>query len=67
MNKATLETIKFLIRLLLLIGAPQVILYFTNAGGNWVYVANALSVLLPVIDKWVHEDERIPAKGLLPF
>lgn len=67
MDKATLETIKFLVRLVLLMGTPQLVLFLTNAGGNWVYVANALTILLPVIDKWVHEDERIPAKGLLPF
>jgi hypothetical protein len=62
-KKAAWETLKFLVRIVILIGLPQLVLYLTNAGGNWVTVADALSV----IDKWVHEDSRIPAKGLLPF
>lgn len=66
-KSAAWETLKFLVRIVILIGLPQLVAYLTNAGGDWVIVANAVSVLLPVIDKWVHEDSRIPAKGLLPF
>ena len=64
---AAWETLKFLVRIVILIGLPQLVVYLKNAGGDWVIVANAVSVLLPIIDKWVHEDSRIPAKGLLPF
>jgi hypothetical protein len=67
MRTTAVETLKFVVRIALLMVVPQVILALTNAGGNWVYVANVLTVLLPIVDKWVHEDDRIPAKGLLPF
>ena len=62
-----LETLKFVVRMVILIGVPQLILVLTNAGGDWVTVANAISVLLPIADKWVHEWDRIPAKGIIPF
>jgi hypothetical protein len=67
MKTAAVETLKFVVRIALLMVVPQVILALTDAGGNWIYLADWLTVLLPVIDKWVHEDDRIPAKGLLPF
>lgn len=67
MLKSLKETLKFVIRLIVLIGLPQLVVYLTKAGGDWVTVANALSVILPVLDKLVHEWDKIPAKGLLWF
>lgn len=68
MNKATIETAKFVIRLALLFGTPLVVAQLANLTGNaQVIVGQVLPILLPIIDKWVHEDDRIPAKGVLPF
>jgi hypothetical protein len=61
------ETAKFLLRIALLIGIPQLVKYLTGLEGNWQLALDVLSVMLPAIDKWIHEDARIPAKGLLPF
>lgn len=67
MLKSIKETLKFVIRLVILVGLPQLVLYLTNAGGDWVAVANAISILLPVLDKLIHEWDKIPAKGIIPF
>lgn len=68
MNKATIETVKFVLRLAILFGTPIVVAQLANLTGTaQVIVGQVLPILLPIIDKWVHEDERIPAKGMLPF
>ena len=66
MKKSLIETLKFVIRLIILVGIPQLILWLTKAGGDWVTVANALSILLPIADKWVHVSP-LKANGLVPF
>lgn len=68
MNQATVETVKFIVRMALLILVPVLVAQAAELTGTWqTLVGVALPVLLPIIDKWVHEDERIPAKGVLPF
>ena len=68
MNKTTVETLKFVARMALLILVPVLVAQAANLTGFWgQLVGVALPVVLPIVDKWVHEDERIPAKGVLPF
>ena len=63
-----LETLKFVVRLGLLVGVPILISNVANLSGTWqTAFATVLPIVLPIVDKWVHEDTRIPAKGLLPF
>lgn len=68
MSKTSVETLKFMVRMALLILVPVFVAQAANLTGFWGnLVGVALPVLLPIIDKWIHEDERIPAKGVLPF
>ncbi len=68
MSNTSAETVKFVVRMALLILVPVLVAQAANLTGFWgTLVGVALPVLLPVVDKWIHEDERIPAKGLLPF
>ena len=68
MSKIAIETIKFVVRMALLILVPVFVAQAAELTGTWgTLVGVALPVLLPIIDKWVHEDERIPARGVLPF
>ena len=68
MSKTAIETIKFVVRMALLILVPVFVAQAAELTGTWgTLVGVALPVLLPIIDKWVHEDERIPARGVLPF
>lgn len=66
-KKALLETGKFILRLVILIGVPQLIAWLTNAGGDWLIVANAISLLLPIADKFIHTNDNIKLNGVLPF
>lgn len=68
MSKTAIETIKFVVRMALLILVPVFVAQAAELTGTWgTLVGVALPVLLPIIDKWVHQDERIPARGVLPF
>lgn len=68
MSNTSVETLKFMVRMALLILVPVFVAQAANLTGFWGnLVGVALPVLLPIVDKWVHEDERIPAKGILPF
>jgi hypothetical protein len=69
MNKKTLwETAKFVIRMALLIGVPIGIAQVANLTGQWKTVFDViLPIILPIIDKWIHEDPRISANGIVPF
>jgi len=68
MNKVTLETVKFVVRMALLILVPVLVAQAANLTGFWgTLVGVALPVLLPIIDKWVYLDDRIPARGIVPF
>lgn len=63
--EALVEAAKFAVRVCLLIAIPQVIAIATqNQGVLW---ADALSAVLPVVDKWLHENDKIKLNGLLPF
>lgn len=63
--EANKETIKFIIRMAILIGGPQLLTWATSHPGSlW---ANVASVLLPVLDKWVHENDNIETTGIVPF
>lgn len=68
MKKTLLETLKFTARLALLVGVPIIVKYATNLQGNWGLVVGAvIPVLLPIIDKYIHENDNIKANGILPF
>jgi len=67
-SQAQLETLKFVLRYALLIGVPVAIKYAANLQGFWgTLVGAVIPVLLPIIDKFVHEDPRISANGVVPF
>lgn len=64
-KKTTLEVVKFIARLAILIFGPQLLALATdNSGETW---ADLLSVTLPIVDKWIHESEKTKLNGLLPF
>lgn len=68
MNQTFINTLKFVVRLALLIGTPLLVAQVANLTGNWKTIFDTiLPVMLPIIDKWVHEDDRINAKGIVPF
>lgn len=68
MNKASIETLKFVARMALLILVPVFVAQAAELTGFWGnLVGVALPVVLPIVDKWIHEDERVPARGVLPF
>lgn len=68
MSKTSVETLKFMVRMALLILVPVLVAQAANLTGFWGnLVGVALPIVLPILDKWIHEDERIPAKGILPF
>lgn len=63
--EANKETIKFIIRMVILVGGPQLLAWAaTKPGSVW---ANVASAVLPILDKWVHENDNIGQKGLVPF
>ena len=67
-KSALWETVKFVVRMAILVVLPIAIAQVAKFTGDWKMVFDViLPIVLPVIDKWVHEDTRIPAKGLLPF
>lgn len=68
MSNTSVETLKFVVRMAILILTPVLVAQTAGLTGFWgQLVGVALPVVLPILDKWVHEDERIPAKGVLPF
>lgn len=67
-KKPLVETGKFVLRLALLIGLPLLVAHQADLKGVWADVVGVyLPILLPIVDKWIHEDPRIPAKGISPF
>ncbi len=68
MSKTAIETIKFVVRMALLILVPVFVAQAAELTGTWgTLIGVALPVLLPIIDKWIYLDERIPARGIVPF
>lgn len=68
MSKPLMETAKFVLRLALLAGLPYLVAHQVDLTGVWKDIVGVyLPILLPIIDKWVHEDDRIPARGIAPF
>lgn len=68
MSQTFIETIKFVVRMALLILVPVLVAQAAELTGTWqTLVGVALPVLLPIIDKWIYLDERIPARGIVPF
>lgn len=67
-GEALWEAAKFAARMALLVFTPLVVQWSADFTGVWHDVFSyALPVLLPIIDKWVHVDPRVPAKGIVPF
>jgi hypothetical protein len=63
MNKAIKETIKFIVRLIVLFGIPAMIAAAIDAKPEYAIV---IGTILAAIDKYIH---KLPNeyKGLLPF
>lgn len=62
------ETAKFAVRIALLILVPMAVARIANLEGQWKMLAdNILPVVLPILDRWIHLDPRIKARGLVPF
>lgn len=65
---AIIEAAKFTVRIGLLVFVPLLVQHVADFTGFWHSVFTyALPVALPIIDKWVHEDPRVPASGIVPF
>ncbi len=68
MSKTSVETLKFMVRMALLILVPVFVAQAANLTGFWgQLVGVALPVVLPIVDKWIYLDDRIPARGIVPF
>lgn len=68
MKQPIIETAKFVARMVLFIAVPIIVSQAAELTGTWqTLVGVALPVLLPIIDKWIYLDERIPARGIVPF
>lgn len=68
MSNTSVETLKFVVRMAILILTPVLVAQTAELTGFWGnLVGVALPILLPIIDKWVYLDDRIPARGVLPF
>lgn len=68
MSKTSVETLKFMVRMALLILVPVFVAQAANLTGFWGnLVGVALPVVLPIVDKWIYLDDRIPARGIVPF
>lgn len=68
MSNTSVETLKFMVRMALLILVPVFVAQAANLTGFWGnLVGVALPVVLPIVDKWVYLDDRIPARGIVPF
>jgi len=62
------ETVKFILRLALLAGLPLLIAEGAELTGNWKTVFDTvLPILLPILDKFIHENKNISANGIVPF
>ena len=68
MKPAIINTLKFIVRLALLAGVPILISKSADFTGDLKTVFDiVLPIVLPIIDRWIHEDTRIPIKGIIPF
>lgn len=68
MKQAIINTIKFVLRVALLAGVPILISKSRDFTGDLKMVFDIiLPIALPIIDKYIHEDPRIPIKGITPF
>ncbi len=68
MKPAIINTLKFIIRLALLAGVPILISKSRDFTGDLKMVFDIiLPIALPIIDRYIHEDPRIPIKGITPF
>lgn len=63
--EANKETIKFVLRMVILVAGPQLLAWAAARPGSlW---ANIASAVLPVVDKWIHENDNLESKGIVPF
>ena len=68
MRPAIINTLKFILRIALLAGVPILISKSRDFTGDLKMVFDIiLPIALPIIDKYTHEDARIPIKGISPF
>lgn len=67
-KKGQWELIKFVGRYVLLIGVPILFKELTNLEGEWgVLFGQIIPVVSPYIDRLLHNNEKIPVNGLVPF
>ena len=68
MKPAIINTLKFILRIALLAGVPILISKSRDFTGDLKMVFDIiLPIALPIIDRYIHEDDRIPVKGIIPF
>ena len=68
MKPAIINTLKFILRVALLAGVPILISKSRDFTGDLKMVFDIiLPIALPIIDRYIHEDPRIPIKGITPF
>lgn len=64
MNKSIIETVKFVLRTVLLVGVPAVLTQLAKDKPEW---GAWLGIALLVVDKLFHENKNTKINGLLPF
>lgn len=68
MHKSLKETLKFIARYVVLVGLPLAIHFAAGLTGLWGQLTSVeIPVLLPVIDKFLHENDNINVNGIVPF
>jgi hypothetical protein len=63
-QKSLWETAKFVARMAILVGLPLATEYLLSLEG---VLGEIVAVILPILDKWVHENKSIKATGVVPF
>lgn len=67
-KKGHLETIKFIGRYVLLIGSPLLINAVANLEGELgALFSQILPIVLPYLDRLVHNNDKIPFNGISPI
>jgi hypothetical protein len=63
-KQAIWETVKFILRMAILAGGPYLLAWTANIPEPFREISAAV---LPIIDKWAHENKDVKATGLVPF
>lgn len=66
-KKSWLELVKFVVRYVLLIGTPLLVKAVADLEGETgAFFSQILPIVLPYLDRLVHNNDRIPLNGISP-